>query len=163
MQQVCGNNVVEGTETCDDGNTSDNDNCPADCIVDACTPIAASVRSIDVNFAPPVGTGVAGIRVLLDYPEGKVSIPGSGGAVPAGIVTMLPAGASGPPNDLDHALRQLVASTTNMPPGRLFRVNFENCQGAPAPAIGEFTCTVIDASDQDGNDVAGVSCQAVLP
>jgi cysteine-rich repeat protein len=161
---VCGNGTQEGPcETCDDGNTVHNDNCPSDCIVDACTPISASVRAVDVNFAPPVGTGVAGIRVLLDYPEGKVSIPGSGGSVPNGIVTNLPAGASGPPNDLDHALRQLVASTTNMPPGRLFRVNFENCQGAPAPTVGEFSCTVLDATDQDGNDVAGVTCSAVIP
>jgi cysteine-rich repeat protein len=160
---VCGNGTQEAGESCDDGNTSNNDSCPADCTIDACTPIASSDRQVSVNFAPPVGTGVAGIRVLLDYPEGKVSIPGSGGSVPAGIVTNFPPGASGPPNDLDHALRQLVANTSNMPPGLLFRVHFEDCQGAPAPTVGEFTCTVIDASDQDGNDVAGVTCSVTIP
>ena len=160
---VCGNNNVEGSETCDDGNTSNNDACPGDCIVDACTPIAATNRQASISFDAPVGVGVAGMTVLLDYPEGKVSLPGSGGSIPAGIIADFPSGASGASNDFDHALRQVVSRTTNMPEGLLFRVHFEDCQSAPAPVAGDFTCTVLDAADQNGIDVSGVTCSVTVP
>ncbi|MFW5702448.1 MAG: hypothetical protein ACOCXP_00590 [Candidatus Dojkabacteria bacterium] len=32
-QPVCGNGIIEGAESCDDGNASNNDDCPATCLV----------------------------------------------------------------------------------------------------------------------------------
>ena len=160
---VCGNGAQEPGESCDDGNTSNNDPCPANCIIAPCAPISGSERLLDVSFTPPAGVGVAGMTVLVDYPEGKVSIPGSGNGLPAGTITDLPAGASGNSNDFDHALREVVVNAINMPPGRLFRIHSQNCQDATAPTAGEFTCTVLDASDSSGNDVAGVTCAVVIP
>src|SRR5262249_826085 len=138
---VCGDNILNSTpgcaETCDDGNTSNNDSCPADCKVDPCTPVVGTDLLVTVHFHPPVGTGGAGIQILLDYPEGKVSIPGSGGGVPAGTIVNGPAGASLSTNDLDHALRETIAGTTNFTPDQLFQIHFQTCTGAPAPTPGE--------------------------
>jgi cysteine-rich repeat protein len=159
----CGDSNVVAPETCDDGNTSNNDNCPSDCIVDPCTPNGGSNVPFAVNFTTPVGVGVAGMTVLLDYPESKLNLPGSGGSIPAGIITDFPSGASAASNDFDHALRQLVSRTTNMPAGLLFRVHYESCQGALAATPADFTCTVLDASDAGGNDVSGVTCTVSAP
>jgi cysteine-rich repeat protein len=157
---ACGNGLVVGSETCDDGNTSNNDSCPADCIVDNCTPLGGTDRQVSLTFS---GSNVAWLTVLLDYPEGKVSIPGSGSGVPAGIITDNPGGSFANANDLDHALRELVAAGGAITPGLLFRVHFEDCQGASAPSAGEFTCTVVSASDPDSQPVGGVTCAVTIP
>jgi cysteine-rich repeat protein len=158
---ACGNGLVVAPETCDDGNTNNNDSCPADCIIDDCTPLGGTDRTISVTFSG--SDSVAGMTILLDYPEGKVSIPGSGGGVPSGIITDLPDGSFGNANDLDHALRELVAAGAAFPTGLLFRVHFEDCQAASAPSAGEFTCTVVSASDPDSQPVGGVTCAVTVP
>jgi cysteine-rich repeat protein len=61
----CGNDHVENGETCDDGNTNDDDHCPNDCVVDPCTPLAESRRSFTVFFSPPRGTIVGAVSVLV--------------------------------------------------------------------------------------------------
>jgi cysteine-rich repeat protein len=152
----CGNGVLTAPETCDDGNTENNDNCPSNCIILGCDPDFGSDRAVDVEVSS--GDLVAGLTVLLDYPEGKVRVPGSGGSVPAGIVTDLPLGALGVTNDLDHALRQVLAGAFEIPDGLLFRVHFENCVGAPSPVRGDFTCEVLDAADTSGAPLPGVTC-----
>jgi cysteine-rich repeat protein len=162
VQAVCGNGAQEPGETCDDGNTSNNDPCPADCVIDACAQTTPT-RQVRVNFDAPPAQTVAGMTVLLDYPEGKVIVPGSGGHPPSGsvpvtVITGLPAGAVGNINDFEHVFREVVASGSGFPEGQLFVANFESCQGATAPSAGEFTCTVLDASDAFGLDVVGVTC-----
>jgi cysteine-rich repeat protein len=157
---TCGNDTVETCETCDDGNTSDEDTCPADCRVDACTP-TATVRTVSVDVAS--GVPVAGFTIFLDYPEGRVSLPGSGGTLPAGTITNTPAGAFVQANDFDHALREVIVSGGVIPNGLAFRANFVACQGAPAPTAGDFACTVTDASDPFGNTVTGVTCSVTVP
>jgi len=108
---------------------------------------------------------IAGITVLVDYPEGQVSIPGSAGAPSVrGRILMLPNGAFGAPNDLDYALRESVAvSSGSLTPGRLFEMNFDDCQGASAPAPSDFGCTVEAASDAFGNAVSDVACSVTAP
>src|SRR4030095_133286 len=86
--EVCGNSIVDVGESCDDGNTIDGDDCPGDCVIDACSPISGSVRGATVNWNAP--SAVGSLSVLVDYPEGKVSIPGSGGSIPAGPPFWLP-------------------------------------------------------------------------
>jgi cysteine-rich repeat protein len=157
----CGNGVQTVGESCDDGNTSNNDSCPADCLVDACAPVGGSSQMFTVSFAVSGGVGVASISVLLDYPEGKISIPGSGPAA-QNRITVVPTSTSASTNDLDHALREVVTKTTpftTIAPGQLFRVDFETCQGAPGAVAGDFNCTVLGASNQFGVDVtANVTC-----
>jgi cysteine-rich repeat protein len=156
---VCGNHVVEPGETCDDGNTVDGDACPSTCRIEACAAVPGTARAFTVDFARPAGSDVAGITVLLDYPEGKVSIPGSGGAATVkSSIANLPAGALGTPNDLDYAVREVVASFSPIPPGRLFTVTFQDCQGAVVPTADEFVCKVEDVSDPLGLPVDGVTC-----
>ena len=157
----CGNGLITGSETCDDGNTDDMDSCPSDCIVDACTPNPLSDLTATVTFAG--SEAVAGITVFVDYPEGKVSIPGSGGGVPGGIITDLPGFAFGQTNDLDHALIQAVVDSAAFPSGTLFNIHFETCNGAPAPTSGEFSCTVTAAGDENLDPIDGVTCSVSVP
>jgi cysteine-rich repeat protein len=157
----CGNGLIVGSETCDDGNTSDQDSCPADCVVDACEPNLGSDYTVTVNFAG--SENVAGITVFLDYPEGKVSIPGSGAGVLPGIIDGLPGFAFGQSNDLDHALIQAVVDASAFPSGQLFQIHFETCASAPAPSPSDFTCTVQTAGDENLAPIPGVTCSVVLP
>jgi cysteine-rich repeat protein len=154
----CGNGLAVAPETCDDGNVSNNDSCPSDCIIDACVPNQGS----DVPFTVTVAgsNDLGAITVLVDYPEGKVSLPGSGGSIPNGILTDYPSGATPGANDLDHALRNFVLGQLGSPlAGPLFTMHFESCLGADAAVVGDFTCTVLDASDSLGNPIpSGVTC-----
>jgi len=162
---LCGNCNIDPGETCDDCNTLDGDACPHDCRIESCTPVAGSSHIFSVSFAPPAGIQLQGITVLVDYPEGQVSIPGSGGtpSVKSSIVN-LPAGVFAQPNDLDYALRELVAASSgSLAPGPLFGINFQDCQGAAAPTASDFACTVEDASDEFGNPVSGVTCSVSGP
>jgi cysteine-rich repeat protein len=159
----CGNGLIVPPETCDDGNTSDADACPSDCIVDDCTPNSGTDGPVSVNVA---GSDViAAVRVLVDYPEGKVFIPGSGGAIPVGILTDSPGLSSVTPNDYDHALQALVQDTSGSTIlGLLFKIHFESCNGANAITAGDFTCTVIDAADTNGSIIpSGVTCAVTVP
>lgn len=157
----CGNGLIVGAETCDDGNLDDRDSCPADCIVDACFPQTGTDLTVTVNFAG--SNDVAGITVFLDYPEGRVSIPGSGASVPAGIITDLPGFAFGQTNDLDHALIQAVVDAAAFPAGQLFRIHFQTCADTVPPSAGEFTCTVVAAGGDDLTPIPGVTCSVAIP
>jgi cysteine-rich repeat protein len=160
---ACGNGVVFAPETCDDGNTANNDNCPSDCIIDGCSPDFGSDRTIDVEVSS--GDLVAGLTVFIDYPEGDVRIPGSGGGIPAGTVDNAPFGAFVAANDLDHALRVAVANASAIADGLLFNVHFEDCLPLSVPVPGDFTCTVEAASDASSAPLPGVTCAvtAVTP
>jgi cysteine-rich repeat protein len=164
---LCGNGVLNGAagETCDDGNHNDNDACPADCRVDACTPVAAPVasqRAFDIYFTPNTGVNVGGITVLMDYPEGQVEIQGP--PHPSGIFSQIPPGSTPVVQDWNHSVRVLVAIAGNaLPPGKLIRVKFRDCLGAMPPTAANFVCTVLEAVDPSGsNPVTNeVSCSVV--
>ena len=77
----CGNGIVEGfapfNETCDDGNTADGDSCPASCHIDSCTAVPASSFGAHVTYTGPGGTTISGLGYFVDYPEGKITSPGT--------------------------------------------------------------------------------------
>jgi cysteine-rich repeat protein len=156
----CGDGLVEPGETCDDGNTQDGDNCPSNCVIAACDANAGSDFSVDVTFAG--SDQVAALQLFIDYPEGQVSIPGSGAAVPDGIITDLPGFAFSQVNDLDYAVRESVVDTAPYPQGLVFRIHFETCMGATSPTAGDFSCTVEAAGDANAQEIQGVTC-AVAP
>jgi cysteine-rich repeat protein len=163
MPAVCGNGVIEQGETCDDGNTNTGDTCPPDCAVEICT-AAGTVKVVSVTFAPPAGANVGSLTVLLEYPDGTVQIPGSGGDPSVGArITNRPSGFLVDGVDLNYALRVAVAGSRALTVGQLFRVNFDICQGAIPPEIADFRCTVEDAFNTAFNPVPGVTCAVSFP
>lgn len=52
-------------------------------------------------------------------------------------------------------------SVWSVRPGR--RVSFQSCQGASAPTVADFTCTVLSAADPDGLNVTGATCAVTIP
>jgi cysteine-rich repeat protein len=163
---VCGDGLVnfDQGETCDDGNTVEGDSCPANCRIRPCT-AAGTTLSVDVSFTPPTGVDVAGITVLLRYPDGVVRIPGfANDSSVLDRITNLPDNAFPTPNDLDYALRLVLFSVdgSGFPAGRLFTVQFDTCQGATAPAVSDFRCTVENAADTNNDTVNGAACAVTL-
>ena len=156
---VCGNGHVEPGETCDDGNTANGDACPANCVIASCTP-AGTMRNVTVSFS---GSNVAGLTVYLEYPEGKVSLPGMGSDQSVqDRISGTPSNSLTTPNDLDYALIMGVVKTTAIPQGQLFIAQFDNCTGAQRSTSAEFPCTVTDASDPNGTTLTSVTCSAVV-
>jgi hypothetical protein len=104
------------------------------------------------------------MTVLVNYPEGQVTIPGAGAISSTYFVPTHPTSdvlTRG--TDLDHALRGLVADSAPVPGGPIFQVLFQDCTDAEPPVAGAFHCTVLDASDDFTNPVAGVTCAVALP
>jgi hypothetical protein len=119
-----------------------------------------------VHFQAPLGALVAGLTLLVDYPEGQVDLPGTGGvSFPSGTISGTPPGASIGANDLSfemkgHAVRVTVAGQGGnaLTPGQVIRFRFQDCQGAQPPTPADFPCTVVSASDPFLNPVGGVQC-----
>jgi hypothetical protein len=172
---VCGDGTVEPGETCDDGNTVDEndasvpasppDTCPRTCRIDSCTAGTSGPEDVSVNLSVPAGAEVAGITVFLDYPDAKTSIPGSGNqSAVVSSIKNLPSNTISSPNDLDYGLLEgVLTSSPPIPAGRLFTVTFQHCSGAPALAASDFNCVVKDASDNFGNPITGVTCSVSIP
>jgi cysteine-rich repeat protein len=155
----CGSGVVLAGESCDDGNLIDTDGCPSDCVIDACTPNSGSDVPWTVTYASakPVGS----LTVFVDFPEGKLSIPGTGGGTPPGIFEFDSFGVSAVTNDVEHGfnanLTSIASPVQNIGADPLI-VHFETCAAAPAAVTADFTCTVLGASDLTGKPLGGVTC-----
>src|SRR5260370_23921437 len=57
--QTCGNGVVEGTEECDDGNTTSGDGCSATCQLENTSAICAGIPTVS-------GTAIKAVLVASD-------------------------------------------------------------------------------------------------
>jgi cysteine-rich repeat protein len=154
----CGNGLVTGApfpvENCDDGNTANIDGCPSDCFIDACTP-TSNPRPVTLTVSTP---NIGAVILELDYPEGKVSLPGLGfeaDVTPliAGIVT---------PLDFEHAIRLSATDSPDFGQTQVATLNFVDCQGAVAPAVGDFTCATRDAVDGSGTPISA-TCSVTIP
>jgi len=149
----CGNGRIEPPETCDDGNTNDGDDCPSNCRIEACTRSAERFE-VSVALVRPRDTAIAGVVVLLDYPEGEVMLPGAiGERSVAERISHVPTGFASVPYDLDYALKEAVVLNRALPPGDLFHVSFDRCEGVPAPRAEDFHCRVQQASTPAGQMV----------
>ncbi len=158
----CGNNLTLAPETCDDGNSENFDSCPSTCAVEFCSPTVTTRTVVLVTSRPDLSA----ITVDLDYPEGKIDLPGTGGSIPPGVVTTL--FGSGSTNDFDHALRHVQFDAFDFGDQNIATFDFKACSGATAPVPGDFACTVVDAGQEDGlggfRNVSGVTCSVtVLP
>jgi cysteine-rich repeat protein len=163
----CGNGLRAGAESCDDGNTDDYDSCPADCIIDSCDANVGTDFTATVSFSVPGGESVGALEIIVDYPEGKVIIPGVGD-----VGDRVDPLASGTyiQNDQEHNLKTafLASSPFGAPPGTLQRIHFETCAGQSAPTAGEFVCVVLSAgasltAPNPGDPILGVTCSVALP
>lgn len=120
-----------------------------------------------MSFSPPPGLDVAGLTLLMNYPEQKVFMPPAGAQTQIGAANFAPLY---PPAevlirgaDLTHAVRGLVADSATVPPGPIFQLTFQDCEGAASLVAGEFNCVVLDATDPFTTPVAGVTCSVTLP
>jgi hypothetical protein len=166
----CGNGVIDEGETCDDGNTVEDeqatgtqvDRCPSNCRIASCLG-AQTTLDVDIDLCVPQGAEVGGVTLLLRYPDGVVGVPGSGNSdlvlsrmidVPEDPFVSLTA------NDLDYALRAVAFSVDLLPipAGRLVTVRFDRCPQAAAPAVEDFRCVVKDAASPSGALIDGVTC-----
>ena len=122
-----------------------------------------------MQFEPPPGGLVAGMTVLVDYPEGQVDLPGNATSFPSGTISGVPSGSSISVNDLNfngkgHAVRITIAGPGGnaLTPGQIIRLKFQDCQGATVPTADAFLCSVVSATDPFLNKVSGVRCFVVL-
>jgi cysteine-rich repeat protein len=180
---TCGNGVTdfEVGETCDDGNTVDNDACPSDCRVSDCR-IDPKGKTVDVQvaFSVPVGEEVAALEAFVVYPERAVTLPGSGNVSTS--VTGTPADTSVTVNDTNAGL-SIVATDDDgadaITPGALFTATFTACSSLPkdqpiliaqwegakvkGAKADDFVCVVESAIDTNLDPVDGVTCSVVFP
>ena len=60
-------------------------------------------------------------------------------------------------NDLDTALRVVITRASQIQPGLLFTIEFDDCTGARPPTSADFACVVEGAASSFG-PVSGVTC-----
>ena len=153
---VCGNGMTVPPETCDDSNSVNTDNCPSDCIIDACAVTATPAGVLTVTVDNTEGANFGVVTVFVDYPEGLVLIPGFGDdSQVQGAVTGRPT--TGAPqctvNDREHGLSFGCFSVSGLSDGQLFQAAFRDCGNGGPPALGNFTCTVVEATSPLGAPV----------
>jgi len=127
----------------------------------ACT--AAGRTKVAVKFAPPTGQDIAGVKVVLDYPETSVAIPGwqNEPGVKARVADV-PATFLSAPNDTDTELIMAIAGMSVLPAATIFTVDFDRCKGTPAVSAGDFHCEVKEASTPKGELVDGATCSVQI-
>jgi cysteine-rich repeat protein len=173
----CGSGFLTGSETCDDGNVTNEDDCPSDCIIATCDP-TATITTATVSFAGAKKT-VGGITVFVDYHEGLAHIPGIGAGIPSGVIhdiidpvpNFFPTNTAF--NDREHALTAVLAAAADPGPpasveafgtsGDLMQIDFEGCTGQPAPVTADFSCTVVAAAGVDGKAETAATCSVTVP
>jgi cysteine-rich repeat protein len=139
---VCGNGIIEGTEQCDHGaaNGTPGDTCNAACerLDQTCTVSGGSGhRKVTVSINSP--TPLAGLDVVMDYPQFEAGIPGTGSSnvVQQSLHVIQPASFKGMSDSETDAQVHLVSSLpTTFTSGPLFDVTFDNCV-----QLSQFVCT----------------------
>ena len=158
--------------------------CPADCTIQPCT-ATDSTATYTVSFQPPQGQDASSTTVLVGYRSNILNIPGSGlgscqggsndghtctknadcpdgqCAIPKSHVKNTPPNSIVAVNDLDYALRVVVARSP-LPTGRLFTVDFDTCAGAAAPTPSDVSC-IVDGCSSSFGPLDGCTCTVSGP
>jgi len=161
LTPACGNCNVDPGETCDYGNTANGDSCPSSCVIQACTVNTGTHQGISLVLTTPDGVIIGGLTLLLDYPEGQVRLP----------MTTPGSNVLDTPNDLTYALKDALIDSTlsdGIPAngaGPMLQVTFDGCQGQALPVAANYTCTILDAADENGTsiDTATLGCTVTVP
>jgi cysteine-rich repeat protein len=137
---VCGNNVVEAPEQCDDGNGNDGDGCSASCETEGktCTDFSPNTiigpRTVTVAVNVPGAAKLAGVQVVLEYPQFQAGIPGEGlssiVAANVGVLqdTTVPGDYLSAANDTNSTLNFVIAAAEEfIDDGNLFAVTMDAC------------------------------------
>jgi cysteine-rich repeat protein len=170
-EAACGDAIAQAGETCDDGNNYEDDgtgpldNCPASCVIGPCAaPFGSQTATVSFDQGS-AAVGLTGLTVVVRYNDAKVAIPGSGSdANVSGAV--LPAGSfSITPGDTNYALRGVLIDSffAGVPSGTAFTIDFDTCNGAPAPTAADFSCAVADAADENLAAVTDATCTVSVP
>jgi hypothetical protein len=128
-----------------------------------CTPRPGDRKTVGVTFAPPEGGLIAGLTMIVDYPEGKVSLPGTGTNVEKDAIGGIPTGAVVGANDSGTEVKIVLAAPGELTPGTVVEIGFDACEGGGAVAASDFACRVVDAADPMTNLVRDVTCRVTVP
>jgi len=138
----CGDGLLDAGENCKD--------CPADCAPQACTP-STSHAVFEIKFVPPLAPDVTTTVLRVAYRSDRLSLPGAGTEAPVRArIKPSPGAAMVVANDLDYAVRVVVSGSTALPPGVLFTLEFDGCNGAPAPSAADLSCAVEACANSSG-------------
>ena len=138
---TCGNKLLDADETCAQ--------CPADCTTQPCR--AGQQRAkFEVVFTPPETPDVSAASILIGYRSDLLSLPGKG------MDTSVKSRLTAPNhdvmafNDVDFALRIVAGHPKAIPAGVLVTVEFDRCEGAPAPTVADLSCAVESCAGSTG-------------
>jgi len=170
-EAACGDAIAQAGETCDDGNnyeeigTGPLDTCPADCSIGPCdAPFGSQTATVSFDQGS-AAVGLTGLTLVVRYNDTKVAIPGSASDAQVNA-SVTPAGSfSVTPGDTNYALRGVVLDTffAGVPSGTAFTIDFDTCDGAPAPTAADFSCAVESASDEAFAPVTDATCSVSVP
>jgi cysteine-rich repeat protein len=153
----CGDGTIdlEGGETCDDGNTDEGDDCPANCRIATCEP-SGTTLTLRFDFDTiPDELFIQGLQLFVRYPDGILSIPGSVSEPPV-LENVTSELFSVTPFDRDYGVTVTLTDSSFLgyESGEAATVVFDVCAGAPvAPTACDVSCTVTSAVDALFNDV----------
>jgi len=144
----CGNALLDAGETCA--------SCPVDCTVAACRP--GKARAVfAVDFTAPEQAAVGSAVLRIGYRSDRLSLPGTGTEKSVRERIASPQHAVMAFNDLDYAVRVVAGRSPSLPMGRLFTIELDRCEGAPAPSPADLSCTVEACAGSTG-PVDGCAC-----
>ena len=136
-----GNKLLDADETCA--------NCAADCTVQPCRP-GQQHAVFAVDFAPPPAPDVSTAVLRIGYRSDRLSLPGQGSERSVQSRLKAPEHDVMAFNDLDYALRIVAAGAKAIPNGQLLTIEFDRCEGAPAPTVADLSCMVEGCAGSTG-------------
>jgi hypothetical protein len=122
-----------------------------------------------VFYVPPPGAIISAIQTILNYPDAKVQVPGTGFNIPLSAIEDF--NISSPPGGVtflfqdqdtgadDKFLSQFARpGTAGIPFTDMFTLVFDCAATGSVNLNTDFSCAVTQAKDPGGNNVAGVTC-----
>ena len=150
--------VLSKTETCDDGNTIDDDGCPSDCCVTPCSLMQDRPYRVRVNFAAKnPNVFLVSMSLALRYEDGVIDVPGTDSAPPV-IESVTSDIFAVTPRDFNYLLNLILDDPTlvGYDSGTAATVEFKLCDSASQPPpLSSISCTVRDGTDAELNPVPG--------